>query len=72
MAGIRYWVVTKAFKKVGRTLVGPHAFELKGFRSQSCPFPQMGHQTLQMPNDQFQPFQRTLLLLRILPWIYGL
>jgi hypothetical protein len=53
MAGIRHWVVTKAFKKVGRTSVGPHAFELKRFRSQSCPFPQMGHQTLQMRNDQF-------------------
>ncbi len=48
MAGIRHWVVTKAFKKVGRTSVGPHPFELKRFRSQSCPFPQMGHQTLQM------------------------
>lgn len=77
MAGIRHWVVTKAFKKVGRTSVGPHAFELKRFRSQSCPFPQMGHQALQMPNDQFHALSEDFVVVEnialdlwvlVLPW----
>jgi hypothetical protein len=73
MAGIRHWVVTKAFKKVGRTSVGPHAFELKRCRSQSCPFPQMGHQTLQMPNDQFHAISEDFVVVEDIALdLYGL